>query len=131
MRLETTMRTSLLILCLLFSIKGFPQNADTSTVITIEQLRSTILMADSLDECRETADSLQVQIAAALSVISADSTLISNLRSLSFNQGEIISGKDLLLINEKHISSSLRNKYRLWKIAAIVLGGLTVYQSVK
>lgn len=95
------------------------------------QVVNIALAYDSLDECREVNDSLQSQINSALTVIQADSTLINNLYLLSSNQGEIISGKDILLIDEKKISSAYRNRYRLWKIAAIVLGGLTVYQSVK
>lgn len=115
-----------------YSQSVFPRQLNDSIwAVTETQILNANLCADSLDECKEVTDSLQSQINNALNVIQADSALIDNLRLMSLNQVEIIKDKDLLLLQEKHISSSYRNKYRLWKILSIVFAGLTVYQSVK
>lgn len=110
----------------LLSTKGHCQYS-----LSAEQIKNIALAYDSLDECKEVQDSLNIQIGNALNVIAHDSALISSLRLMSLNQAQIISGKDILILEEKQVSHAMRKKYRLWKVLSFVFGGLMVYQIVK
>jgi hypothetical protein len=115
-----------------YSQNAFPKKlTDSTVVITVDQLTQVNLSADSLDELKETVDSLRTQITSALLVIENSDTVINDLWRLNVNNQEIISGKDILIQDEKKISSAYRKKFRFWKLIAVVLAGLNVYQIVR
>lgn len=121
MNVEKTLKLLLLILFLAGSVTAQPYS------LTAQEVRNIALAYDSLDECREVNDSLQVQISNALTVIQKSDTLILTLKSLSFNQSEIISGKDILLKDEKRVAAAYRNRYRLWKAIGCISLGFIAY----
>lgn len=96
-----------------------------------EQIKNIRLAYDSLDECLELLDSLQVQISYADSTISADSLNEINLRAQISKSEQVNALTEIQLSQEKQVSAAYRKKYRLWKILSFVFGGLTVYQIVK
>lgn len=99
--------------------------------LTGEEIKNIRLAYDSLDECREITDSLNIQIYNASRVIKTDSMLIEILKTQVGNCESRVDLNKTLLLEEKKITSVYRKKFIAWKITAIILGGLTVYQSVK
>jgi hypothetical protein len=113
----------LMILCMTFCKSAFPQD-DTTYSITSKQLTNIVLTFDSLDECKETVDSLKSQIRISDALIHSDSLIRLNLTS------QIANGESQITL-ERHISSEYRKKVFLWKLLFCIAAGVNVYQIVK
>ncbi len=102
-----------------------------SVKVPIGEIINANLTGDSLDECLEITDSLKVQVSNALQAITAGDSLRDNLREQLLKCDQIEQERVAQVKFEQNVSSAYRKQARIWKIAAFVGIGLTVYQIVK